>query len=122
MPRLTDASIKRRANDVALSWKVEGDLESASTPWLLSFDLIGGEDGPIHQFGFRYRDGKVEERFWCRLDSPVMNHYVPDARPQRIGDTWSAVFPAEDEIARSGKWRATLSFDGSNESSVEGTF
>lgn len=125
MPKLLDASVTRRADDVAFSWKVDGDLEAAPSPWLLSFDLVGGEDGPIHQFGFRFRDGKVEERFWCRLDSPVMNHYVPDARAQRTGDTWNAVFPAADEVARSGAWRAALSFDepdNSNESRVEGTF
>jgi len=125
MPRLIDAKVNRRATQVAFSWKVDGDLESASSPWLLSVELIGGENGPIHRFGFRFRDGKVQERFYCRLDSPAMNHYVPDASPQRIGDTWQAVFPADDAVAGAGTWRAALSFDepdNSNESAVEGTF
>lgn len=103
---------------------VEGDLEAASSPWLLSFDLIGGEDGPIHQFGFRFRDGKIEELFYFDFVES-MNYYVPNVSPQRVGDTWKAVFPAGDEVARSGECRAALSFDepdNSNESNVEGTF
>ena len=124
MPRLIHATAKRRATDVAFSWKVEGDLEAQETPWVLSFDLIGGEDGPIHQFGFRFRDGKVKERFYFDFVAS-MNYYVPNVSPQRVGDTWKAVFPAGDEIARSGKWQAALSFDepdNSSESRVEGTF
>ncbi|WP_101524265.1 hypothetical protein [Nocardioides houyundeii] len=124
MTRLIDATMNRRAHDVAFTWKVEGDLEVAASPWLLSFDVIGGEDGPAHQFGFRFRDGKVEERFYFDFVEG-MNYYVPEVRPHRLGDTWKAVFPASDEVARDGKWRAALSFDepdNSNESNVEGTF
>lgn len=124
MTRLIDATVNRRATDVALSWTVEGDLEATSTPWLLSFDLIGGDEGPIHQFGFRFRDGKIEERFYFDFVNS-MNYYVPNVSPQRVGDTWKAVFPAGDEVARSGEWRAALSFDepdNSNDQNVEGTF
>lgn len=124
MPRLINATVNRRADDVAITWQVEGDLESHSSPWLLSCDLIGGENGPIHQFGFRFRDGKVEERFYFDFVE-AMNYYVPEVSPQRVGDTWKAVFPAGAEVARGGGWRAALSFDepdNSNESNVEDTF
>jgi len=124
MTRLISATVQRRANDVVLAWQVEGDLEAESSSWLLSCDLIGENDGPIHRLGFRFRDGMVEVPFVFDHVA-AMNYYLPDVHPQRIGDTWEAVLPAGGEVARSGEWRAALSFEGpdnSNESSVEGTF
>ncbi|MBE7323113.1 hypothetical protein IEQ44_00420 [Nocardioides sp. Y6] len=124
MTRLTDANLIRRPDEVVLSWTVEGDLEATSTPWLLSFDVIGGPDGPSHQFGFRFRGGKVEERFYFDYVAR-MNYYVDHVTPQRVGNKWTAVFPAGDEVASAGKWTAVLAFDephNANESHVEGTF
>lgn len=94
MPTLTNATVTRRANDVAFTWEVDGDLEDNDlNPWLLSVDLIGGENGPIHHFGFRYRDGKVEERFYFDFVA-TKNYYTPNVQPQRVESTWKAVFPA----------------------------
>jgi|SRR6478752_800429 len=125
MPKLTAATVDRRANDVAFTWEVEGDLEDpALNPWLLSVDLIGGENGPIHHFGFRFRDGKIEERFYFDFVA-TMNYYTPQVNPQRVGNKWSAVFPADNSVATSGRWQATLSFDepdNDNESNIDGTF
>jgi len=123
MTRLIDATVQRRESDVAFTWKVQGDLEAMSKSWLLSFDLSGGDDGPIHQFQLRFEDG-VRKVAYADLATD-MHYSVPDVRPQCVGDTWKAVFPAGNEIARSGAWLAVLSFDepdNSNESQVEGTF
>lgn len=123
MPRLTNATVTRRAEDVVLTWEVDGDLDSAS-PWLLSADLIGGPDGPIHQFGFRGNGGEIGKRFYFDFVAS-MNYYTPNVSPQRRGNTWTAVFPVAPEVAESGKWRAALSFDepdNSSETAIEGTF
>jgi hypothetical protein len=65
--------------------------------------LIGGQEGPIHQFGFRFIDGKVDERFYFDFVAG-MNYNTPQVQPQLKGYTWCG-FPAVDDVARSGKWR-----------------
>lgn len=121
---LTAAAVTRRAEDVVLTWDVDGDLD-AGGPWLLATTLIGGEDGPIHQFGFRGAEGGLGVPFF--FDGvAAQNFYTPAVSPQRVGKRWTAVFPAGDEVARAGKWRAALTFDDDSspatETTAEGTF
>jgi len=125
VPKLTGATVTRRDDAVVLTWDVDGDLEDpALSPWLLSVMLVGGENGPIHQVGFRFRDGKVEERFIFDFVE-TMNYYTPQVEPQRTGKKWSAVFPVDEKVSASGSFTAALSFDepdNANETNVEGTF
>jgi len=124
-PKLTDATVTRSDDDVALTWFADGGLEDpALNPWLLSVKLVGGEDGPIHQVGFRFRDAKVEECFVFDFIE-TMNYYTPQVEPQRTGKQWSAVFPVDEKVALSGAFTASLAFDeddNANETNVEGTF
>jgi len=125
VPKLTNATVARREDDVVLTWHVDGDLEDpALNPWLLSAMLVGGENGPIHQVGFRFRDRKVEERFIFDFVQ-TMNYYTPQVQPQRTAEKWSAVFPVDEKVALSGTFTAALSYDepdNANETNVEGTF
>ena len=122
-PRLIEASLDRRDADIALTWRVEGDLTTEPTPWLLAFFVIGGENGPIHQIGFRHANGRIESAFV--FDTVAGMNYASTATPTRTGDTWTAVFSVSDDVARSGRWEAALAYDEShneNETRVEGSF
>lgn len=119
-PILTAASVDRHANDVALAWTVVGDMPTTGT-WLLSTTLIGGENGPIHQFGVKALDGKLIAAFI--FDHVIaMQHNFPQVNPQRVGDRWSVTFPTGDMgVATSGRWSATLNLDGDDTEIVEGS-
>lgn len=119
---LTGASLKRRSNDVVFKWEIDGPLEGSPVGAHLTFDLIGGPNGPIHSFGFRIRDGRIGD-VWRFDGVDNINQYYPQVSPQRLGTTWTTTFPADDEVARAGKWRAALGYEGSaTEDTIEGTF
>lgn len=124
VPKLVNATVKRRTNDVAVTWEINGDLEDPTlSPWVLAVFLIGGENGPIHQYAFRHADGRVTDVY--RFDHVGIRNEYLQVTPDRLGSTWRAVFPTDDAVAQSGKWEAVLGFDeleNDHESQVTGTF
>jgi len=123
-PTIVNATVKRRPDSVALTWEVEGDLEDPSLGgWMLATFLTGGENGPIHQYGFRHQSGTVTDVF--RFDHVGKRNEYLQVTPDRVGSTWRAVFHAGDEVARTGTFEAALAFEepaDGNESQVTGTF
>jgi hypothetical protein len=107
------------AHGPTLKWTVVGDMPTSGT-WLLSTTVVGGEDGPIHQFGVKFLDGKLIAVF-------VFDHVAGSqfnfgqVTPQRVGDTWTVIFPTADlGVAASGRWSATLNLDGDDTEVAEG--
>lgn len=115
---MTAASVKVRDNDIVLKWTVFGDMPTDGT-WLLSTTLVGGEDGPIHQFGVKALDSRIIAAFIFDHVAGGQQNYP--LNPSRTGDVWTAVFPTGDvHLATSGRWEATLNLDGEDTDTVEG--
>lgn len=123
-PKIVSATVKRRADTVALTWEIDGDLEDPSlSGWMLATFLTGAEDGPIHQYGFRHQDGRVTDVFV--FDHVGAKNQYLQVAPHRSGSTWTAVFPAGEDVAQTGTFEAALGFEepkSGNESQVTGTF
>lgn len=119
-PDLTAATVTRRDKTVTLTWTVSGDMPTRAT-WLLSTKLVGGEDGPIHQFGVKFLDENLIAAFV--FDHVKAYQYnFPQVSPTRVGHKWTAVFPVTDvDIATSGRWTATLNLDGEDLHGIDGS-
>lgn len=120
MPQLTSATVSRRPHQVVLTYTVDGDIPMGETT-LLSTTLVGGEDGPVHQFGVKWVNERVVSAFV--FDGVAAHqHNYSQVSPQRTGDRWTVVFPTEGlGIAESGKWSATLNVNGVDLASIDGT-
>jgi hypothetical protein len=119
-PALIAATVKRRDTTVTLTWTVAGGMPSRGA-WLLSTTLVGGEDGPIHQFGVKFLDGNVIAAFVFD-HVKAYQHNFTHVSPSRVGDKWTAVFPVADvDIAASGRWTASLNLDGDDTHSIDGS-
>ena len=118
-PTLTGASVQRRESDVVLKWTVVGDMPASGT-WLLSTTVIGGENGPIHQFGVKALDGRIIAAFI--FDHGAAFQHNCQVNPSRTGDVWTAVFPTRDvDLTESGHWKANLNLDGGDTDIIDGT-
>jgi hypothetical protein len=119
-PALIAATINRRDKTVTLTWTVVGDMPTRGT-WLLSTTVVGGEDGPIHQFGVKFLDGRLIAAFVFD-HVKAYQHNFTQVSPTRVGNKWTAIFPvAEVDIAASGRWAATLNLDGDDTNSIDGS-
>jgi hypothetical protein len=116
---LTAAAVDRRGDAVTLTWSVVGDVPTRGT-WLLSTTLVGGKDGPVHQFGVKFLDENLIAAFiYDHVTSSQQD--FPDVSPARRGEEWAAVFPIVDiDIAGEGRWTATLTVDGTDSRSIGG--
>lgn len=119
-PTLLAAAVKPGDKRVALTWTVVGNLPTRGTS-LLSTTLVGGDDGPIHQFGIKFLDGTHISAFvFDHLKAYQYN--FPQVSPARVGNLWTAVFPVADvEVAESGRWTAVLNLDGDDAGSIDGS-
>jgi hypothetical protein len=116
---LTAATLKRREKAVTLTWTVAGDMPTLGT-WLLSTTLVGGENGPVHQFGVKFLDGNFIAAFIFDHVKAYQHNFI-EVSPTRVGDKWTAVFPVvEAEVASSGRWTATPNLDGDDVDSIDG--
>lgn len=121
MPRLTGASLKTRGEDLVLTYSVDDDLPDTGH-WLLSTTVIGGEDGPIHQYGTKVVDGSLSSVFDFRHSGEVGQRNFSDVTPSRVGTTWTVVFPLDEDAVMAGaKWHADLDINGQGSGRVEGT-
>lgn len=100
------------------TWTVEGDVPATDT-WLLSTTLVGGPDGPIHQFGVKFDGDQLIAMFV--FDHVAAQQYNLGGSPQRLGAKWTAVFPLGDlAVADAGSWMAALTIGPANVSTIDG--
>lgn len=117
-PSLTTATLQRRGTEVVATWTVEGDVPSMDT-WQLSTKLVGGPNGPIHQFGIKFDGGRLIAMYV--FDHVAAQQYNHSGSPQRLGATWTAVFPVGDlGIADTGRWTAALTIGPTDVSTFDG--
>ncbi|WP_353950001.1 hypothetical protein V6K52_10115 [Knoellia sp. S7-12] len=118
MAQLTDASLSTKGG-LLLTYTVEGTLPDAGH-WLLSTTVVGGENGPIHQYGVKVVDGAHVASF--DFDHVAgRQHDAPGVSLSRIGDKTTVRFPLDVEAVTPGaKWQADLDVNGHDSGSVEG--
>ncbi|WP_139820757.1 hypothetical protein [Krasilnikoviella flava] len=116
---ITTATVTRRLSDVVLAWTLS-DIPPDDAMVTMTITFVDEAGARIRQLGF-----KLDYSRWVASfvfdHVGVRNEYI-QAKPQRVGDRWTIVFPLEalDGI-ESGRWRADLSVDSYDAPSVHGT-
>jgi len=114
-----NATVKRRADNLVATWTVTGDVPP-SGGWQLSTTLVGGPDGPTHQFRVDFNGDEL-------IATSIFDHeanqlFGLDAVPQRLGETWTVVFPIGDfPVASAGAWTARLTIGSTFTKTIDGS-
>lgn len=118
MPHLTGSSLSTKGG-LVLTYTIDGDLPE-SGHWLLSTTVVGGENGPIHQYGVKIVDGVQAAAFDFDHVAGGQHNYT-DVTPSRLGDRWTVRFPFDAKAAPDGaKWHADLDVNGVDSGRVDG--
>lgn len=118
MAQLTAATLSMDGG-LVLTYTVDGDLPDTGH-WLLSTTVVGGENGPIHQYGVKMVDGEHAAAFDFDHVAARQHNYT-DVSPSRVGTKWTVRFPLDAEAVNEGaKWHADLDVNGRDAGRVEG--